>query len=339
MYNKLPLIITLISCFFGFSQTTFKGVVTENDTSMNVTNAIIAIEGTAIAQRTDVNGAFLFTQTIPAGQHVVTISKEGYDTKYVLIEVTSEKNIIMDNILIEVNKKEKKRREKAIKNQQKEQKKAEKKKEKFLEKVKKETEKKQKALEKQKKKLLKKQKKNRGKEVAPMLDVAPIDSEPMQTVPEITDLQIKYGAILNVTPETIINTKLYEFIEDWDGTKYVLGGETRDGIDCSSFTQRLFINVYDIYLERTADKQYNSKFTERFSDITALREGDLIFFKGSGDNSELVVHVGLYLHNGYFVNATSYVRDTGTSGVKISNLSDPFWAKYFGAGGRRKDIK
>jgi lipoprotein Spr len=57
-----------------------------------------------------------------------------------------------------------------------------------------------------------------------------------------------------------------------------------------------------------------------------LQQGDLVFFntrrRGKG-----VSHVGLYLGNGYFTHAGS------STGVTISNLSEPYWnSKYIGAG-------
>jgi len=332
MNNKFLLFITLLAATFTHAQNSFKGVVIEEDTSLNVTNAIVAIEGTAIAQRTDLNGAFNILKDIPSGDHVVTITKDGYVTKYILIQVSPGKNIILDNVKIEVNKQERKRREKAIKAQQKEEKKSQKEKDKFLKESQKEKEKRDKELEKQKKKLLK------NKKDINELDIettTPIEETPLPVITEITSLQIKDGAKLDVTPETISSSKLYEFIDSWDGTKYVLGGETREGIDCSSFTQRLYTSVYDIYLERTAQKQFDSKLTDKFLLKKFLREGDLIFFAGSGENKDVIVHVGIFLHNGYFVHATSYTKDNGLSGVQISNLTDSFWTRRFVAGGRR----
>lgn len=334
MNNKFLLIITLLICSYANAQISFRGIVTEDDTSMHVTDAIVAIEGTTLAQRTDINGAFNFLKDIPSGDHVVTVTKDGYITKYLLIEVAAGKNIIMDNVKIEVNKKERKRREKAIKAKKKEAKEAQKDKEDFLSDSKKEKKKKEKELDKQRKKLQKKKKKSKDVDDIPVYENNPT---PTNTITEeVTNTQIKFGSKLNVTPETISNSKLYEFIELWEGTKYLLGGETKEGIDCSSLTQRLYSTVYNVYLERTAQKQFDSKLTDKFLLKKFLREGDLIFFEGSGENKNIIVHVGIYLHNDYFVHATSYTRDNGLSGVKISNLSDSFWTRRFVAGGRRQ---
>lgn len=331
--NLIPLLLVFVS-FQSTSQNYFKGVVAEEDTSMNVTDAIVAVEGTAIAQTTDLNGAFNFTEKIPDGEHVVTITKEGYVTKYLLIDVIFGKNIIMNNIKIEVNKKEKKRREKALKEKEKAEKKARKQREKTIATAQKEKEKRNKELAKKKKKLQKQKAKYKDDDDD---NIEYVDNSIPETTPTpvITSLQIKFGVLLNVTPETITNTKLYEFIEDWEGTNYLMGGANKDGIDCSSFTQRLHTKVYDKYIERTAQKQFNAKQTDKFLGKEFLQEGDLMFFNNTGDSNEPITHVGIYLHNNNFVHSTSYTKDTGESGVKISNLENNYWAKKFVAGGRR----
>ena len=116
------------------------------------------------------------------------------------------------------------------------------------------------------------------------------------------------------------------------GTPYLMGGENPSGIDCSSFAQRLFIKSYDnLYIERTAQKQFDSQHTELFKDRSYLREGDLIFF---GKDSSNITHVGVYLTNNKFVHATAN-RSEGPSGVKISDLTLPFWNRLYFSSGRR----
>lgn len=323
----------LLYSLVSFSQQTFKGTIVEEDTKTPVTNAIVAIENTALAETTNNNGEFTFSNNVPIGEHVVTVSKPNYDTKFLLIEVFKNKNVYSNQIHISVNKKERKRREKALKQKEKERKKLQKENEKKLKEAQKEKEKEEKELEKKKKKLQKEKKKNKTEEI-------PIVYEETNSSESNIDnnLKIKYGAILNTDPNQIQNKKLYEFIDQWMGTTYLLGGETRDGIDCSSFTQRFYIKVYDMYIERTAEKQFKSKLTDKFQGKEYLQEGDLIFFKGSGELSNTISHVGIYLQNNKFVHATAYTRDTGSKGVKISDLTDSFWVQRFVAGGRRTNL-
>jgi lipoprotein Spr len=137
-------------------------------------------------------------------------------------------------------------------------------------------------------------------------------------------LQIKYAVLLSTPAEEVKNTKMFEFIDDWYGTPYHLGGTTKKGVDCSAFSQFLFASVYGLSIPRTAREQYN--LTNRIS-RTELKEGDLIFFNTRGGIS----HVGVYLQNNKFVHAST------SGGVMISDIFDEYWAKKFVGVGRLKD--
>ena len=140
------------------------------------------------------------------------------------------------------------------------------------------------------------------------------------SIEQCSSLQFKYAQLMDVEVETIANSALFNFIEDWWGTRYRYGGTTKKGIDCSSFTGQLMQNVYSLQLPRTAREQYNA--TQRIN-RDELVEGDLVFFNTRGG----VSHVGLYLGNNYFVHSSSH------NGVTISSLDDEYYnKKYIGAG-------
>jgi len=140
----------------------------------------------------------------------------------------------------------------------------------------------------------------------------------------LSALQIRYAVLLSTPAEEVKNTKMFEFIDDWYGTPYRLGGTTKKGVDCSAFSQFLFSSVYGLSIPRTAREQYN--LTSRIS-RTQLNEGDLIFFNTRGGIS----HVGVYLQNNKFVHAST------SGGVMISDIFDEYWAKKFVGVGRLKD--
>lgn len=139
-------------------------------------------------------------------------------------------------------------------------------------------------------------------------------------IEKFSALQFKYAMMLNVDVESLKNVSLLGFIDDWFGTKYRYGGTTKKGIDCSALTGALLLAVYGFNLPRTARQQYDA--TEHISK-DELKEGDLVFFNTHGG----VSHVGVYLENNYFVQAS-------THGVKISSLDDHYYAKRFICGGR-----
>lgn len=142
----------------------------------------------------------------------------------------------------------------------------------------------------------------------------------------LSALQVKYAVLLNTPAEEVKYTKMFEFIEEWYGTPYRLGGTTKKGIDCSAFTQFLFTSVYGLSIPRTAREQYD--LTNRIS-RTQLKEGDLIFFNTRGG----VSHVGVFLQNNKFVHAST------SGGVMISDIFDEYWARKFVGVGRLKNAE
>ncbi|MCK7555876.1 NlpC/P60 family protein [Chitinophaga sedimenti] len=123
--------------------------------------------------------------------------------------------------------------------------------------------------------------------------------------------------------EDVTNAKLFGFIEEWWGTPYRLGGNTRSGIDCSHFATNMLLEVFKsaINYGNSADLYAQSRRLSR----RELQYGDLVFFK---INRKSVSHVGVYLENDRFVHASV------SSGVMISDLNEDYWKKYFIGGGR-----
>lgn len=138
-----------------------------------------------------------------------------------------------------------------------------------------------------------------------------------------TALQMKYSSLLEVLPRAISNMPIYSFINEWYGVRYRLGGNDKQGIDCSAFVQRFYEQVFGINLVRTAFEQFNK--SNLLFDNNDLKEGDLVFFRV---RSKRISHVGVYLMNNFFVHASS------SQGVMISSLNDKYWQRYFACGGR-----
>jgi cell wall-associated NlpC family hydrolase len=154
---------------------------------------------------------------------------------------------------------------------------------------------------------------------------------PNNVVPNKNEpLQEKYALYLNVPPSQIQNIRLYQFIDYWMYTPYKWGGTDKTGIDCSAFMQRLLKEVYDIKMPRTSITQFFDKWVDLFDSKRYLAEGDLVFFRTMED--KVVSHVGLYLGNRMFINASS------SKGVVIANLDDPYWKNRYVAAGRVKAI-
>jgi len=151
----------------------------------------------------------------------------------------------------------------------------------------------------------------------------------------VKPIQKKYGAILGIPAKKIDNIPLFEFIDDWMNTPYKLGGETKEGIDCSFFTQYVFHGVYGNLIERTAQKQFDAPDTNKFKGQHNLKQGDLIFFNNKGSEFDDITHVGFYLGNNRFVHSTSRRGNLGGNGVQISNIQKQPWKRMFVAGGKK----
>lgn len=317
---KKALVINLFLSILALnaqSKTIFESIVVESDTADPVAEAKVTIEETIFITLTDENGFFSFSGDLAEGDYIVSVSKPNYEPLYFSIEYRNNTKIKLEQVKIDVTKKEAKRRKKERRKKEKEI--AER-----LKQLEKEKREKEKLLKKKRKELLKEN------TVAIQYDsVKKIDVEPEAEV--ISAAQIKYAEVLGVDPLELSNKELYEFIDKWEGTPYEWGASSKDAIDCSAFTQRILIKAKDMIIERTAQKQFDSKYTDKFVNKEYLKEGDLIFF---GKDKYNVTHVGMYLHNNKFVHATSKDVD-GPSGVKISDLNHPYWIKTFVSAGRR----
>jgi cell wall-associated NlpC family hydrolase len=106
------------------------------------------------------------------------------------------------------------------------------------------------------------------------------------------------------------------------GVPYEYGGNSKDGIDCSGFTARVYQQGADILLPRSTAGQFGvGAKVERDS----LLFGDLVFFNTTGRSPS---HVGIYIEDGLFAHASV------TSGVTISSLESTYYRRRF-VGGRR----
>ncbi len=122
------------------------------------------------------------------------------------------------------------------------------------------------------------------------------------------------------------NMRLYSTVNEWIGTPYRYGGDSRKGIDCSGFTGKIFNSVYNLSLAPNSAAIFEKSIPLNRSE---LKEGDFVFFKISKGR---VSHVGVYLGNDKFAHA-SVAR-----GVMISDLNDAYYKKYFYKGGRMTDV-
>ncbi|WP_040412202.1 NlpC/P60 family protein [Desulfosporosinus sp. OT] len=104
------------------------------------------------------------------------------------------------------------------------------------------------------------------------------------------------------------------------GVRYQWGGSTPEtGFDCSGFVSYVF-GKNGITLPRVSVDQYNVGTKVAFED---LQPGDLVFFSFASNG--VVSHVGIYLGDGQFINASE------SKGVTVYVIG-PYWKScYVGA--------
>lgn len=124
--------------------------------------------------------------------------------------------------------------------------------------------------------------------------------------------------------ENELQRKLLKSYANWKGTKYQLGGDSKEGIDCSGLTRRIYREVYGIELPRRTYEQV--KIGSRI-ERDNLKPGDIVYFKPEGTGS----HTAVYLGETLFINAST------AKGVVISTLENTYWNKYFEFGTRPRN--
>ncbi|MCL1863571.1 MAG: C40 family peptidase [Defluviitaleaceae bacterium] len=123
-------------------------------------------------------------------------------------------------------------------------------------------------------------------------------------------VQLPTARLGNTLGDLIVETAM-----NYLGTRYLWGGTTPNGFDCSGFMVYLF-SPHGISLNRTSrDMARNGVEVSR----SELEPGDLLFFGGSRIN-----HVGLYIGDGQFIHSSS-----DRWGVIISNLSAHYNERTF----------
>lgn len=118
-----------------------------------------------------------------------------------------------------------------------------------------------------------------------------------------------------------IGEQLVNTAKQYLGIRYVWGGMSTSGFDCSGFVNYVYKqHGYSMY--RVAQDIYNNDGTWVSKD--SLRPGDLVFF---GYSASSISHVGMYIGDGQFIHSSS-----GAGQVVITDLSSNYYTRmYVGA--------
>ena len=146
-----------------------------------------------------------------------------------------------------------------------------------------------------------------------------------QTTPANTKTTSSNVATSNATASNVTTSEstasatgssVVAYAKQFLGCKYVYGGTTTSGFDCSGFTQFVYKH-FGVNLNRTAAAQYSNGKA-----VTSLQAGDLVMFGKSGIN-----HVGIYIGGNTFIHAANPSR-----GVTTDTLASGYYkTNYVGA--------
>lgn len=123
--------------------------------------------------------------------------------------------------------------------------------------------------------------------------------------------------------EATLGQEIADYALQFLGCRYVYGGSSPNGFDCSGFTSYVY-KQFGYSLNRTASTQLDNGTPVAKEE---LQPGDLVMFKKSGSGSKRASHVGMYIGNGQIIHAS-----TASVGVIISDLYSSYYVRtYVGA--------
>ena len=154
----------------------------------------------------------------------------------------------------------------------------------------------------------------------------PENNKTQLLIDEMSELKRKHERIAksgtaSEKKSAAIEKKLLTSFSKWKGTKYQWGGDSKNGIDCSALTRRVYREVYNHELPRVSHDQVK---TGKKVSSKELKAGDIVYFKPKKEGSHTAVYVG----NNLFINAST------SKGVVISSLKSPYWKNTFEYGVR-----
>lgn len=116
----------------------------------------------------------------------------------------------------------------------------------------------------------------------------------------------------------LLKSGMYNTAVAQEGIRYVLGGTSRKGFDCSGFTQYVY-RQHGITIPRTCEQQLAQSI---IISKESLQCGDLVLFHRTNSPTALVTHVGMYLGEGKLIHA-------GSGGITVVDLDSRYFAEHY----------
>ena len=157
------------------------------------------------------------------------------------------------------------------------------------------------------------------------VDDLPVEESPV----DLTEIVEKYHHLKGLGDVLTSREKMLFEIVNYIDTPYKYGGNGKNGIDCSAFTQNVFSKSIDLQLPRTASEQFT--IGNEISNKNNLKFGDLVFFNTT--RRSYPGHVGIYLGDNLFAHSSR------SKGVTITSLDDTYYGTRFIEGRRLQNFE
>ena len=124
------------------------------------------------------------------------------------------------------------------------------------------------------------------------------------------------------SPNSSVGSTIVSIAKQYKGVKYVFGGASPSGFDCSGFISYVY-NKAGISTPRLSAAGYYNASTP----VSTPQIGDLVFFSNTYKSG--ISHVGIYIGGNQMISASGYY-------VQISNIDGAYWEDHFTGYGRLK---
>ena len=120
------------------------------------------------------------------------------------------------------------------------------------------------------------------------------------------------------------NSSVVSVAKRFLGVRYVYGGASSRSVDCSGFTMLVF-RQFGVSFPHSASGQWTSGKGKKIYSKSALRAGDLVFFRDPKvAKGKAASHVGIYIGNNQFIHASSSSRK-----VTYGTIASGYHSRYF----------
>ncbi len=119
-----------------------------------------------------------------------------------------------------------------------------------------------------------------------------------------------------------LRQNIIDYAKTLIGIRYVYGGESKKGFDCSGFVKYVY-NHFGISIDRVSRDQSKGGAPVKKAD---LQPGDLVFFDTIDDGKlNDISHVGIYIGGGKFIHASTYLKKA----ITIESMSSSYYIKRY----------